>query len=204
MIEGARGGNAANSPHLLLATTSGFRPFSLSMNRLSILRLLAALAACLGFVSCAGTPSPAQSAAWPNRPFSSVRAFVYDCDADKSVDFIQSNGQVSKGVINGQGALLTADQVTRLMPVLTTATPRNGRTACFVPHHAFVFYDANGQRVANVDVCFTCALMKSHPEGLPKHVNYPALWAILEEAKVPLGHGSKFYQDLFRTTCKTR
>ena len=75
---------------------------------------------------------------WPVK-FASVRAFVYDCRADRSVGFFQKDGTRHRGVINGPGALLTKTQVQRLMPALTTATARQHRTACYHPHHAFLF-----------------------------------------------------------------
>ncbi len=174
-----------------------------TMNRKSFLQLFCCLLMGATLVSCAGTNS--QSAAnWPGKKFTTVRAFVYDCDADKTVGFFQKDGKVSKGVINGTGAALNAGQVTQLMKTLTTPTPRQAHTACFIPHHAFVFYGADGGVVGHVEVCFTCDIHRSFPAGLPKHVNMTELWNLLGELDVARGEGRKFYQDLYKRTCNLR
>lgn len=152
----------------------------------------AALSSCVSSTTAPVTGIPV---VWPGRSFSSVRAFVYDCDADKSVSFFQKDGRQHLGVI-GTGTVLTPDQTRRLLATLTMATPRRNHTACYVPHHAFVFYDASGQPVAHAEVCFNCTLLKSSPAGLPPHVDFPALWALLQEAGVPVGPGRQFYKDL--------
>ena len=145
--------------------------------------------------SCATAPVSSVPVVWPTRKSATVRAFVYDCDADS---FFQKNGSVHRGVINGPGVLLTEAQVQRLMPALTTPTPRQHRTACYLPHHAFLFYDASGHVVAHSEICFTCTIQRSSPAGLPEHINFQAVWDILREADVPCGDGSQFYKDLFK------
>lgn len=168
------------------------------MNRESFLRLCAT--GLLGAVlsSCASAPVSGVPVAWPPAKFATVRAFVYDCDADQSKGFFQKDGRPARGIINGPGALLTDSQVKRLMPALTTETVRQHRTACYLPHHAFVFYDAAGRVVAHTEICFTCTIQRSFPAGLPEHINFQAGWDILREAGVPCGDGSQFYRDLFK------
>ena len=150
------------------------------------------------FSSCASAPVSGVPVAWPPAKFASVRAFVYDCDADQSVGFFQKDGSTHRGVINAPGALLDAAQVRRLMPALTTETVRKHRTACYLPHHAFLFYDAAGRVVGHTEICFTCTIQRSAPEGLPGHINFQAVWDILRELEVPCGDGSQFYKDLFK------
>ena len=168
------------------------------MNRSSFLRLSGASLIGALFSSCASAPVSGVPVAWPPAKFASVRAFVYDCDADKSVGFFQKSGATHRGIINGQGALLTDAQVQRLMPALTTETVRKHRTACYLPHHAFLFYDAAGRAVAHTEICFTCTIQRSAPEGLPEHINFQAVWDLLRELEVPCGEGSQFSKDLFK------
>ena len=168
------------------------------MNRSSFFRLAGGSLAAAALSSCASAPVSGTSAAWPPARFARVRAFVYDCDADATRYFFQKNGAMARGIINGPGVLLTSSQVQRLMPALTTETPRNHRTACFLPHHAFVFYDAAGRVVAHTEVCFTCTIQQSFPAGLPGHIHFQSVWDILREAGVPCGDGSQFYKDLFK------
>ena len=168
------------------------------MNRQSFLRLTGTGLMGAVLSSCATAPVSSVPVVWPTRKFATVRAFVYDCDADKSVSFFQKNGAVHRGVINGPGVLLTEAQVQRLMPALTTDTVRQHRTACYLPHHAFLFYDASGHVMAHSEICFTCTIQRSSPAGLPEHINFQAVWDILREAGVPCGDGSQFYKDLFK------
>lgn len=168
------------------------------MNRESFLRLGGACLAGALLSSCASAPVSGTPVAWPPVPFATVRAFVYDCDADRSVNFFQKDGSRHRGIINGPGVLLTESQVQRLMPALTTATVRKHRTACYLPHHAFLFYDAAGRVVAHTEICFTCTIQRSFPAGLPEHINFQAVWDLLREAGVPCGDGSQFYRDLFK------
>lgn len=159
----------------------------------------AALASAL-LASCS-TPGPAgPPVSWPNRAFSQVRAFVYYCGADKSVHFFQEDGSLHAGILNPGGTLLTSAQVQRLMPALTTPTPRRHRTACYLPHHAFLFYNNRGDVVAHTEICFTCTIQRSSPEGLPEHINFQSVWDILGEAGVARGEGTAFYKALYRET----
>ncbi len=167
------------------------------MNRYTFLRLSGACLAGAALSSCVSAPVSSDPVDWPVK-FASVRAFVYDCRADRSVGFFQKDGSRHRGVINGAGALLTKTQVQRLMPALTTATVRLHRTACYLPHHAFLFYDEAGRVVAHSEICFTCTIQRSSPEGLPEHINFQTVWDILREAGVPCGEGSRFYEDLFK------
>ena len=168
------------------------------MNRSSFLRLSSAGLTGALLSSCASAPVSGVPVTWPPARFASVRAFVYDCDADKSVSFFQKDGSLHRGIINGPGALLSGTQVQRLMPALTTETVRKHRTACYIPHHAMVFYDAAGRPVAHSEICFTCTIQRSAPEGLPEHINFQAVWDLLRELDVPCGAGSQFYKDLFK------
>jgi hypothetical protein len=181
-------------------------PFSFHhrMTRLSFLCMGAAILALFGLSSCANTGGVSTAPNWPNAAFSSVRAYVYDCDADDSVSFFQKGGRVTKGVINTGGSLLNAEQVNRLQRILQQPTPRKARTACFIPHHAFVYYDAAGKPVGHVEICFTCDIHRAYPGGLPTHVDMDALWNLLGELDVARGEGRKYYQDLYKQTCALR
>lgn len=171
------------------------------MHRHTFLKLTAASLTGAVLPSCVSSttaPVTGVPVVWPGRIFASVKAFVYDCDADKSVSFFQADGRQHQGVI-GSGVTLNPAQVRRLLGTLTLATPRQHRTACYVPHHAFVFYDSAGQPVAHAEVCFNCTLVKSTPAGLPPNVDFAALWDLLQESGVPTGPGRQFYKDLRRT-----
>ena len=150
------------------------------MDRSTFLRLTSASCTSLLLASCASAPVSGQPVAWPPMAFASVRAFAYDCHADRSVSFFQKDGTLHRGILNGQGVLLTDSQTRTLLPTLTTATVRKHRTACYLPHHAFVFYDAAGRPIAHSEICFTCTIQRSSPAGLPEHIDFQSVWCQFE------------------------
>lgn len=173
------------------------------MKRSSFLASLTASAAALAFSSCATTPgpgsaAPATAASWPPADFKTVRAFVYDCEAERSVGFWHADGTMHKGVLNAPGTVLTKDQTRRLLAAIRTATPKKGRTICYVPHHAFVFCNAASQPVATLEVCFTCNKYIATPAGLPDHFDLGPLWGILHELKVPAEATKGYYRGLYK------
>ena len=141
--------------------------------------LLAAAAAASG---CAGAPE-AEAATWPGTDFDEVRAFVYACEADRDKTFVRADGSLHPGVLNAPGVRLTNEQAARLLAAGRRRVRVPGRTACYVPHHAFVFYRA-GRPVAVMEICFTCHRHASVPRGLPQEMDYDALWALLHELGV--------------------
>lgn len=174
------------------------------MNRQHFLRLAAPSLAAALLPSCAA-PAPAiPPKNWPPTPFATVRAVVYDCDADHSVSYFQKDGRPHRGTINGPGALLSPAQVRTLLPILSTPSPRPHRSACYLPHHAFLFCDPSGRVVAHSEICFNCSVQRSSPDGLPAHINFQALWNLLRELGVPCGDGSQFYRDLFQASAPQR
>lgn len=174
------------------------------ISRKSFLQMLLATAAVLGLASCSTQPAANASGTWPGKPFKTVRAFCYDCDADETVHFFQKDGRMPKGIINGSGAVLNPKQVNELLKNINTFSPREHHTACFVPHHAFVFYGADGQPVGSLEICFTCDDYRAFPSGdLPKHFDLTKTWQILDELNVPKGSGKGFYTNLYQS-CRLR
>jgi hypothetical protein len=53
------------------------------------------------------------------------------------------NGNLNPGVENPGGSLLSKEQVDRLLKTLNTKRFEAGEPGCFVPRHAFVFYDGH-------------------------------------------------------------
>jgi hypothetical protein len=102
------------------------------------------------------------------------------------------------GVLDPKGVKLDADQVQRLVKAITVSQPKSRRTPCYAPHHAFVFYDAQGNVVSWFEMCFGCNQQRSYPAGTPEYVDREALWQIAGELKLPLGKGNKFYTDACR------
>ncbi len=155
-----------------------------------------ALPACFG-VGCV-SPAASGTGSWPGQvSFTTVRGFTYACEADRDPTFVRANGELHPGNLTPGGVRLSAEQVRRLMTALNTPTPMKGRTACYVPHHAFVLYDAADRPVASVDVCFTCHHSKSRTRGLPSHFDYGALWQLVHELGLPADTTPGYYRRLW-------
>ena len=175
------------------------------MKRLAFLKTLCAASAA-GLSACSTTGSssssaPGTGAVWPPAGYTKVRAFVYDCEAElHNMSFWRKDGTMHTGVINAPGVVLSDSQVKRLVATANTPHPLDKYKPCYVPHHAFVFYDAADKPVATLEVCFTCRRHIATPKGTPDHIDYAALWNLLHEVGVPAERGPTYYRDLYRKT----
>ena len=168
------------------------RPSFLLLSAVCIL----ALPSCSSYQSVFAPPSPAPGTKvnWPGVAFSEVRAYCYDYTAEESPSFFTS-GRMHKGVMDARGAKLSSAQVTKLLAAVTVSQPKQDRTPCYKPHHAFVFNDAGGKVVAVFEMCFGCNRWVETPDGAPEYIDKEALWALCQELGLPTGVGNKFYTD---------
>ncbi len=169
------------------------------MKRSAFLKVLGSTSAA-ALTGCTTTaPSSGAGAAWPPVPYQTVRAFVYDCEAEhNNMGFWHKDGAMHSGVLNAPGTALSATQVKRLLATANTPAPLDHYKPCYVPHHAFVFYDAADKPVATLEVCFMCRRHTATPAGTPEHIDYGALWSLLHELKVPAERGQNYYRELYR------
>jgi hypothetical protein len=59
---------------------------------------------------------------------------------------------------------------------------------CYLPHNAFVFYDAAGKPVAFYEICFSCLRHRSDLNGVESgNADFPALAAIFSAHRLPFG-----------------
>ncbi len=140
------------------------------------------------------SPKPGTRVNWPGVPFSEVRAYCYDYTAEQQSSFF-INGRMHNGVMNPRGEKLSGSQIEKLLDALTVSQPRQDRTPCYKPHHAFVFYDRAGKVAAVFEMCFGCNRWVESPGGTPEYIDKAALWALCQELGLPTGVGNKFYTD---------
>lgn len=174
---------------------------------MNTLRLLATLALTTLVTSCgsvsyfgvgaAPSPAPGTVVKWPGKAFTEVRAYCYDYTAEKEGSFF-INGRMHKGVMDPKGVKLSPAQVTTLVTALTTSQDKQARTPCYKPHHAFVFYGAQGEVVALFEMCFGCNKFVATPASLPEYVDTAALYQLTGELGLPLGKGNAFYTEACR------
>ena len=58
---------------------------------------------------------------------------------------------------NADGVELTPSQREQLEKSLSVAPMPDDMAACFVPHHFFRYFDASGEQIGEVEVCFCCS-----------------------------------------------
>ncbi len=104
---------------------------------------------------------------FPGVEFASVRAFAFDlrvsgrpiCERPLDAD-----GRLCS-TVERPGVVLTAAQVETLLSIVGKRSTFGGGSACFLPHHGFVFYDAADVPVAQVSVCFLCDMASFLPKS---------------------------------------
>lgn len=103
-----------------------------------------------------------------------------------STPFMQSFRQtgIPEQVEDKDGVLLNADQERRLIAAATTEIKPYEPFLCWNPRHAFVFYDALGKPVAEVDICFECMIVEGAYADTP---DLGALAVLVSDLGLPLG-----------------
>jgi hypothetical protein len=128
---------------------------------------------------------------WPGVAFTEVRAYAWKpSKTDDAEALILEDKSFVPGVINPEGAFLTPEEVKQLFAAITGRHQGYFGLTCYLPHNAFVFYDAAKKPVAFYEVCFTCLGHRAEPrKGLAANINFPALAAIFAAHKLPFGSG---------------
>lgn len=148
--------------------------------------------------NCASSPEPVgHPVKWPTAKFATVKAYAYHCDAEEGREFVKPGGRLHVGILNPGPRELSPEQVERLISYITIPQAKSHRTPCYVPHHSFVFFDAQGRPVANFDVCFTCNKHQAFPAGAVEYPDMHRLYALVQELGLPTGTGKYFYRDLY-------
>lgn len=123
---------------------------------------------------------------WPKIEFTEVKAYAWPGSLEVE-EVVLPEMKLREGVLNREGAVLTAAEVKALTAAVTgkhKATPIAG---CYSPHNAFVFYDAAKKPVAFVEICFTCLGKRIEPAGAAEHIDFNALAHLFTAHQLPLG-----------------
>ncbi len=140
-------------------------------------------------------PAPGTKVNWPGMAYDEVRAYCYDYTAEHTATFLDlQTRHMHSGVMDPRGVELSKAQIATLMEGITISQPKGDRTACYAPHHAFVFF-SKGKPVAVFEMCFGCNRHISYPAGAPEYVNRTSLYHLTQTLGLPLGVGNKFYTD---------
>ena len=133
----------------------------------------------------------AGEADWPHVKFSEVRAYAWPNEPDTKAVILEGMA-LKSDVLNPEGAILSAEQARTLIRAITGEHRDYPGAMCYVPHNAFVFYDAANTPVAFVELCFGCSGHRTSPAGAAGSIDLVALAAIFDAHKLPMGE----YADL--------
>ena len=139
-----------------------------------------------------GSPIPGTSATseWPHVPYSEVRAYAWKPnDKLQEEEFMvnRTDLSVAPGAVNPKGTVLSPEQVAQLIKAVTRSDIKYEQYKCYDPHNAFVFYNADKQPVAFVEICFDCLGQVQEPAREPRQIDLPALATIFYDLKLPIG-----------------
>src|SRR5450432_2886504 len=133
------------------------------------------------------TAMPACAADWPDLKYAQVRAYYYNSNSEHDCRILDPKGQLDASVTDRKGVVLNADEVARLLAAINGRQRIHPMTACYVPHHAFIFYNSWGRRVAVFEFCLECLKASADPNTAGPYYNYPALAELVAELHLPLG-----------------
>lgn len=126
-----------------------------------MLKYLVVLCMCL----CVNQAAKAGAKPWPGVEYKTVKVFLYNLD-DRLFGQHQpvKQGKLDTSVIQ-PGATLTQEQLDRVLKLSNENTNllEIGLASCYLPHHAFVFFDANDKPVAWISICFMCDAARFFP-----------------------------------------
>ena len=124
---------------------------------------------------------------WPDVKYSEVRAYYYNATSQHDCRILDGKGRLDASVVDKNGVVLNADQVARLLAAINGQQRIHPITACYVPHHAFIFYNSWGRRVAVFEFCLECLKASPDPNNTGPYYNYPALAELIADLHLPLG-----------------
>ena len=101
---------------------------------------------------------------WPDAKFTHVIGFLYNNPYEPGSGLIQ-NGRLLSDLLEKHKSTqtqLSGEQVSRLVTAAFFSDSKHPHSACYEPHHIFVFFDAE-KPVAAIEVCFECLNIHSWP-----------------------------------------
>ncbi|OAI43453.1 hypothetical protein AYO41_00140 [Verrucomicrobia bacterium SCGC AG-212-E04] len=140
--------------------------------------------ALLAGLCCVG---PMLGADWPDVKYAAVRAYFYNPAGEHDRHIIDRSEKLDSTAVNPDGVVLNAGQVARLLAAINGRHRMHPITACYVPQHAFIFYNSWGRRVAVLELGLECLKASPDPNTAGPYYDFPALAELLHELGLPLG-----------------
>lgn len=114
---------------------------------------------------------------------SRIVAVNYDYTQETSEDVVVE-GRLHKGVLHTSKDL-TAEQTKKLYSAITGTHFHMKGAMCFMPHHGFIFYDADDKIIGSITICLKCNNYRHAPAGeLSKIFDLKGLESLILELNI--------------------
>jgi hypothetical protein len=102
--------------------------------------------------------------------------------------WISRKGALREGTFPQGGAILSAGEVAQLRHAVFYAPAPKRETLCCIPRHAFVFTDAHGKFLGDLEVCYECGCARIAPLSAPNARLRTVMWDETRIAKIIAAH----------------
>ena len=128
---------------------------------------------------------------WPGVPYSEVRGYFYNLDGAPGAPILQ-NGHLHETVVDTNGARLTQQQIEQLLDAVARPQPPDPVASCYMPRHAFIFYDSSQTCRFRRDLLRLFDYQTS--PSLPHRINLSALERLCRDVGLPVLARGKDYR----------
>ena len=129
--------------------------------------------------------SCSSNGAWPPEHYTEVRAFLYNLDSHDSLPCV-TDGRLDVSVVGTNGVRLTHAQISRFLAAVTGKHPKHEVAGCYVPHHAYVFYDQKHRIIGWAELCFGCLNYRASSRSAPAVFDIFTLQDLTVELGLPV------------------
>lgn len=166
-----------------------FARLRLELEPMKLLLCLSSFFACLALSSCRSPQVPQADLTWPVEGVTEVRAYRINwAEEFGQVGILTGEGELRATRIPQEGIVLNTQQTAKLHHVITGEHAEYASAACFNPHHAFVFFDADGKILGCLDVCFKCSAYVGSHDGFAEYLDLDGLRELLGELEIPISN----------------
>jgi hypothetical protein len=123
--------------------------------------------------------------AWPPKGYTEVRAFLYNLDSHGGLPCV-TKGRLDASIVDTNGTRLSDTQVSRLLAAVTGTHPDHNVLGCYVPHHAYIFFDQKHRVVGWVELCFGCNNYRASSASAPEWLDIYDLRDLTVELGLPV------------------
>lgn len=134
---------------------------------------------------------------WPDKPYDRVVGYLFDNPTDEPFSLLRTEpvdmNQLLK--LKTKEVILDENNVDSLLNAVFNSNLRFGLTACYNPHHVFVFFK-DTQPIAAIEICFSCDNIAFYPtRETDFHFDLEALARLSDRLGLGLGPTKRSVDD---------